>query len=237
MSTEKITSSPFSGAVVGTIHSAGALKAALKLPRGTVDFLELRLDSFVTESGNEEKTLLKKIVNLPAPLLVTARDSREGAVNPLSWTRRLALYREFLKHASLIDVELRNASRARALLEEAHQAGVKVIFSHHDFRAMPSPERLVALKQKAQEAGGDVFKVAAMAKTPAALATLVQFMAAHRPKEIALAAMGMGPLGKTSRLVMGRLGSVLNYGFLDRLQVPGQWPAEVLKRLLAELSS
>lgn len=236
MSTEKITSSPFSGAVVGTIHSAGALKAALKLPKGAVDFLELRLDSFVTETGNEEKTLRKKIPTLPAPLLVTARDPKEGAVNPLSWKRRLGLYREFLEHASVIDVELRNAAKAQGLLNEAHRAGVKVVFSFHDFKAMPSLDRLAALKLRAQDAGGDVFKVAAMAKTPAALSTLVELMAAHRSKEIALAAMGMGPLGKTSRLVMGRLGSVLNYGFLDRLQVPGQWPAETLKRLLAELS-
>ena len=48
--------------------------------------------------------------------------------------------------------------------------------------------------------------------------------------------MGMGPLGKISRLTLGRSGSVLNYGYLDKLQVPGQWPAERLKERLAELT-
>jgi len=45
----------------------------------------------------------------------------------------------------------------------------------------------------------------------------------------------MGGLGPVSRLTLGRAGSVLNYGYLDQLQVPGQWPAELLRQRLREL--
>ncbi|MEI7773411.1 MAG: type I 3-dehydroquinate dehydratase, partial [Verrucomicrobiota bacterium] len=51
-----------------------------------------------------------------------------------------------------------------------------------------------------------------------------------------LSVMGMGAYGQISRLVLGRCGSVLNYGYLDRPQVPGQWPAELLKQRLLELT-
>ncbi len=45
----------------------------------------------------------------------------------------------------------------------------------------------------------------------------------------------MGPLGKVSRLLFAAAGSVLNYGYLDRPQVAGQWEATVLKQRLREL--
>ena len=47
--------------------------------------------------------------------------------------------------------------------------------------------------------------------------------------------MGMGPMGRVSRLVLAAAGSCLNYGYLDRAQVPGQWPAAELKRRIAEV--
>jgi hypothetical protein len=49
--------------------------------------------------------------------------------------------------------------------------------------------------------------------------------------------MGMGDLGKVSRLVLPLAGARLVYGYLDRPQVEGQWPAAVLAARLAELSS
>ena len=67
------------------------------------------------------------------------------------------------------------------------------------------------------------------------MAVLLDFLTARRAAAPALSVMGMGAYGKVSRLVFARAGSVLNYGFLDRVQVPGQWPAELLKARLAEL--
>jgi 3-dehydroquinate dehydratase-1 len=45
----------------------------------------------------------------------------------------------------------------------------------------------------------------------------------------------MGPLGRISRLVLAAAGSRLNYGYLDRPQVPGQWPAAELARRIGEV--
>jgi 3-dehydroquinate dehydratase-1 len=38
-----------------------------------------------------------------------------------------------------------------------------------------------------------------------------------------------------SRLALAAAGSCLNYGYLDRRQVPGQWPAERLMELIKEV--
>ena len=59
-------------------------------------------------------------------------------------------------------------------------------------------------------------------------------MSARRSGGLPLAVMGMGAFGKVSRLALGKSGSVLNYGYLDKPQVSGQWPAALLKERLRE---
>lgn len=221
---------PFAGAVVGTIHSPGALAAALKLPRTAVDFLEVRVDAFAGSADALEKSLSR----LKAPLIVTVRHPREGGVARLSLGQRRALFARFLPYASLVDVELRSAPALRAVTEAARSRGIGVILSHHDFQKTPSPSRLKALRRRATLAGADVFKLAARTRTGRDLATLLDFLSARTPAALPLAVMGMGEFGKISRLALGKAGSVLNYGYLDKPQVDGQWAVAALKERLRE---
>jgi len=46
--------------------------------------------------------------------------------------------------------------------------------------------------------------------------------------------MGMGNFGKISRLTLAKAGSVLNYGYLDHPNAPGQWEARDLKRQISQ---
>ena len=225
--------SVFPGAVVGTIHSALSLSAGLNLGKGALDFLELRVDAFA--AIDELDALETSVARLKIPLIVTVRHPREGGAGSLTLARRRELFGRFLPYASLVDVELRSAQALTDVIDRARAQEVAVILSHHDFRATPSRARLGELRRKAVRAGASIFKVAATANTPRDLATLVDFLTAS--KAPALAVMGMGALGKISRLTLGRAGSVLNYGYLDRAQVSGQWPAELLKQRLRELSA
>lgn len=234
MSTKKTTPTPAPGSVVGTIHSPGSLQAALNMREGAVDYFELRLDSFVTEEGGDVVGIHEAIADLAAPLIVTVRDPEEGAANALSWKRRMALYALFLDSAAMIDVELRNARAAAALRRQARERGVGVILSYHDFAGMPTIIKLKYLTRKAAEAGATVFKVAVMAPGTEELNVLMKFLTTQQEKQ-PLAVMGMGGFGKISRLALGSSGSVLNYGYLDKVQVSGQWPAERLKELLGEI--
>ena len=228
-------SAPFPlGNVVGTIHSPAALTAALKLRPGAVDFLELRVDAFA--DAKECARLERSLPRLRTPLLLTVRHPLEGGAGRLGIAQRRALYRRFLPQASLVDVELRCVEALDDVIAAARSQGIRVILSHHDFHKTPSPARLRTLRQAAQRAGADVFKIAAVANGARDVAVLLDFLTARRAAVPALAVMGMGAFGKVSRLVFAQAGSVLNYGFLDRPQVPGQWPAELLKRRLAELA-
>ena len=49
--------------------------------------------------------------------------------------------------------------------------------------------------------------------------------------------MGMGEFGRVSRLALAKAGSVLNYGYLDEPNAPGQWEARELRQLLTAIEA
>ena len=220
---------PPPSAVVGTIHTPPGLRGALNLNRTDVDFLELRADAFA-DSPNKVLAVLPK---LKLPLILTVRHPLEGGAQRLARAERLELFRLFLPFATLIDVELRCAKQFASVIEEAHSRGAGVILSHHDFVRTPAQNRLHDLASLAKQLGGDIFKVATTTGSPSDLVTLLGFLGDE--KRIPLSVMGMGRLGKVSRLLFSQAGSRLNYGYLDKAQVKGQWPAPLLKKRVAEL--
>lgn len=223
----------FPGAVAATVHSPGSLALARRTRPGEADFLELRADAFARDPA-ALAALLRAAPKLPLPFILTVRHPREGgAAAALSPRERRELFTSLLPHAAMIDIELRSAAELAGILEKARAQGAGIILSHHDFQKTPSLEKLRALAHQARRAGADIFKLAAAAHTPADLATLLTFLTrAKQP----LSVMAMGKtFGKISRLLFAQSGSVLNYGFLDRANASGQWPAKLLKKRIAEL--
>jgi 3-dehydroquinate dehydratase-1 len=214
---------------VGTIHSAKSLQRALRTTRGEVDLFELRVDHF---SGAPER-LLDAVPQLCAPLIVTVRHHDEGGALRLhSWQRR-DLFARFLPVARLIDIELRSVAQLEQTITAARARGVQVILSDHHFRATPSAAHLVRTVRRGKAAGADIVKIAAHLSDSKQLGRLLALFAGRISMPLSL--MGMGPLGKVSRLLFACAGSVLNYGYLGEPQVPGQWEAVILKKRLAEL--
>src|SRR2546423_6784598 len=120
--------------IVGVIFSRLDLQRALRM-RKPPDLFELRLDGLADRLG-EVRDL---ITRLPAPLIITARDPREGGANNLPPTRRRVLLLEFLPHARYVDVELRSARALQSVLENAADAKIEAVMSFHDLRSTPRP--------------------------------------------------------------------------------------------------
>lgn len=215
---------------VGVIQSPANLKTALAFKRKSVDLLEIRADAF----ANREEPLLEALPKLRHPLILTVRHPAEGGLAPLNATQRRQLFEKYLSFATFIDIEIRSLRSLAPILSEARAMGKGIILSAHDFHKTPSVARLRELVQRAHLANSDVVKIATTTSQPADIARLLSlFEIKHAPR---LSLMGMGPLGKVSRLLFARAGSVLNYGHLGAPQVSGQWPAELLKQRIAELS-
>ena len=212
--------------LVAVIASSADLDSAVAL-KELPDLFELRLDSLFPISAGSEK----KISQLRAPLIITARDSREGGIGNLSAQNRRALLQRFLAQSSFIDVELRSAHKFKPLLDEAKKRKVGRILSYHNFKSTPSSRSLCAKANLAKSLGADILKVASRTDSPAALSRLIDFITS-KDLAVPISAMGMGKLGGISRLLLARCGSVLNYASLERPNVEGQLSIEVLRSAL-----
>jgi 3-dehydroquinate dehydratase-1 len=66
------------------------------------------------------------------------------------------------------------------------------------------------------------------------MSILCNILASFQARNQQAAVMGMGTLGKASRILLAGCGSVLNYGYLDCPNAPGQLEATALARQLRE---
>jgi 3-dehydroquinate dehydratase-1 len=191
------------------------------------DLFELRLDRLAGMADEVEKVLPR----LRTPLIITARDPREGGANKLRLRQRRDLLARFLSHADYIDVELRSARTLRALLAIAKAKNVRRIISFHDFKSTPSARLLVAKAHHAKTLRADIFKVATRTDTSTELGRLLQFITKNRVN-VRLTVMGIGRLGDISRVLLARAGSVLIYASLGPANdVEGQLSLEQLRAL------
>ena len=217
--------------VVGAVSLGGTLASlsGLEALEQECDFVELRLDSLALPSADVHALAAK----LPVPRLITARDPAEGGHGNLSLAARQTLLEDHLDLATLMDVELRNAMELQGVINKATTRKVSVIGSFHDFTATPNDDVLKGAVDFGLQLKLDAVKIATTLQGPEDLARLIKIVSAE--KRIPLSVMGMGPLGRVSRVTLARCGSILNYGYLGESNAPGQWPARRLKELLKEV--
>jgi 3-dehydroquinate dehydratase-1 len=218
--------------IVGVIASPADLRFAVAM-RQPPDLFELRLDHLCGTLDQLERkmSILSGRRGGRGPIIITARDPREGGANNLSLQQRLNLLLRFLPYAKYVDVELRSARVFKSLLARARKQNVRRILSFHNFKSTPSPRSLRAKGALAKTHGADIFKIATRTDTLAELSRLVDF-ALNKDVDLAVSAMGIGKLGAISRLLLARGGSVLSYASLYRSQIEGQLSLDVLRSAL-----
>ena len=195
---------------------------------GLCDIVEFRADALAVDPAN----IAEAMDSCPLPALLTVRDPAEGGVGQLSREARQVLFLQLLPHADLVDIEIANLNEFPDLLKEARHHGTTVIGSIHDFNGTPDLDWLLAKIYEAKAAGVEAVKLATTTNTNLELGRL---SALQEIAILPMSTMGMGQLGRVSRLLLATMGSVLNYGYLDHPTIPGQWPAQRLRTLIREL--
>lgn len=217
------------GQVVGSVCGMPALELLKSAPLGELcDIVEFRADGFSAEVPE----LQEAMEHCPHPALLTVRREDEGGMNSLSPDDRRTRLWNFLPRARLLDLEIASLADFQDIVREATRLGIPVIASFHDFSGTPSGEVLRAAAERALGMGATAVKFATTLRSSADLATLATL---QENSSCPMATMGMGPMGRVSRLLLASLGSVLNYGYLDQPTIPGQWPAARLRELIREL--
>jgi 3-dehydroquinate dehydratase I len=213
--------------IAGVISSRADLDRALRM-RTPPDLFELRLDAFEAAAID---VIYRRLEELGAGIIITARHPREGGAHQLSTGIRRELLLSFLPHAAWVDIELRSASGMAAVLQAARKNAVRTILSFHDFRGTPGATRLDELARQAATFGADLLKIATRTDTPTQLERLLDFFERSRRAQNVVA-MGIGRLGRKSRFELARRGCPLNYAHLGVPRVAGQLSIPELRRAL-----
>ncbi|MCF2572255.1 type I 3-dehydroquinate dehydratase [Brevibacterium sp. UCMA 11754] len=121
-----------------------------------------------------------------------------------------------------LDVEIDRRGAAE-LIDLAHDQGLSVVASHHNFAATDSAEALATTFTRMAAAAAEVAKIAMMPVTRADVAELLRATAlAEETLEIPVLGISMGQLGRTSRVMGADFGSCATFAQLGEASAPGQ---------------
>lgn len=171
------------------------------------------------------------------PLLATFRTAGEGGAKEIAPADYAALCKRIAATgcADLIDVEAFSGdAMVQDILCFAHQSGVKVIGSSHNFQTTPPQEALVARLRRIQAMGVDIPKLAVMPQSRqdvlALLAATEEMVRRYADRPIIT--MSVGGDGVISRLCGQVFGSAATFGCASHSSAPGQMEVRQLDTVL-----
>ena len=173
-----------------------------------VDVVEWRVDwyehVFDTEKVKETLAELRAALK-DTPILFTFRTLKEGGEKAIEPEAYAALNKAVVRtgNADLIDVEAFTGDEiVKDIIAAAHENGVKVVASNHDFDKTPDKDDIVGRLCKMQELGADIPKIAVMPQSKADVLTLLaateEMYREHADRPIIT--MSMAGTGVVSRL-------------------------------------
>ena len=208
-----------------------------------VDVVEWRVDWFenVLDFSKVKDTLkdLRAVLG-DTPLLMTFRTSKEGGEKSIEIDDYAMFNIKVAEtgYVDLIDVEVFTGDDVvKKVIAGAHNAGVKVIASNHDFNKTPDKDDIISRLRKMQDLGADILKIAVMPTNKKDVLTLLAATEemysdyAERP----IITMSMAGTGVISRLCGEVFGSSLTFGAAGKASAPGQMGVNDLSTVLALL--
>ena len=219
------------------------LAAAENIKSTKADVVEWRVDWYedIFDFTKTEATMqaLREVLG-EMPILFTFRTSKEGGEKAIETEAYVELNQNAAKTGlvDLVDVEAFTGDDVvKAVVEIAHENGVKVIASNHDFHKTPAKEEIVSRLRKMQELGADSPKIAVMPQNKKDVLTLLaateEMVSEYADRPIIT--MSMSGTGVISRLCGEVFGSALTFGAVGKVSAPGQMGIEDLTTVLGLL--
>ena len=187
-----------------------------------------------------------------APVLLTCRTAAEGGRARLDDASYGTLLRSVLdgladwapeRRPAAIDVEVQRDCLPQ-VCAQAHELGIDVVASFHDFEATPADEVLEEVLARMAREGADLAKIAVWPTSADDVARLLGVCARATAgrgegtgRGVPVAAMSMGALGAVSR-VAPAFGTALTFAVVPdeqgqaRASAPGQLPLQDVRRCL-----
>lgn len=207
------------------------------------DCMELRIDWFQDVSDIEQVLhmlgKLRQIIG-ETVLLFTFRSELEGGRRSITCEDYKALYAVACAsgYIDLIDVEaFMQEGLLASVCEIAHNNGVFVVGSNHDFEKTPDEKDIVTRLRYMDEQGADIPKIAVMPQKERDVLTLLSATLAYHEAggTKPIVTMSMNDIGMVSRLTGELFGSALTFATVGRASAPGQIPIDEARQSLTIL--
>ena len=219
------------------------VKAAEEIRTLPVDVVEWRADWY--EEIFEADVVLDVLQELrrisgKLPLLFTFRTKKEGGEKEIDGKYYRTLNQLVVESglADLIDVEVFIGDDiVNDLVRTAHENGVKVIGSNHDFEKTPEKDEIIRRLCRMQEMEVDLPKIAVMPREKEDVLTLLAATEEMNRKyaDRPIITMSMAGDGVISRLCGEVFGSALTFGAAGQASAPGQIGVKELRQILTVL--
>ena len=175
------------------------------------DMIELRLDLI-----KEDSSMIMDRIEAGPKLIATCRPGW------ISDDDRLTLFKKLIDTGiAFIDIEIdANLPFRQELIEYARDRQTEVIVSWHDFKETSTFAELETIMSSCYDMGADIAKIACMVNTKEDNANLLSLYRKEGRKVI----LGMGELGKITRLAALKLGAEFTFVSADdqHATAPGQ---------------
>jgi 3-dehydroquinate dehydratase type I len=190
----------------------------------SVEMAEIRLDL----TGYDLDTI-KKVFSHPTPTVATCRFE-----NTSLDIQESKLLKAIESGAKYVDIEMETPEeRCYEIIALAKKKGCKVIISYHNFSETPGMKELFKIIDECFNRGADIAKIATMVNHKEDNARLMSLYSVGKP----VVSLGMGGMGKVSRITAPLLGSEFTFASQDdgAETAPGQIKYSEMKNLMEQI--
>jgi 3-dehydroquinate dehydratase-1 len=204
-----------------------AVKRAL---RAGADLIEVRLDTFDEQDSERLARAFDRLAELASiekiPVILTVRSSAEGGKRAIPDADRLDIFRALIPKTDIVDIELSSGRILADVIAVARRHRKRVIVSYHNFKSTPGAARLKHIAGQAREAGADIVKIAATARSNTDMKKLARLLLDSTDMIV----IAMGACGAPSRVFFPYLGSLVTYASTGVSTAPGQMSLAELRK-------
>jgi 3-dehydroquinate dehydratase type I len=184
-----------------------------------VGIAELRIDLFARHDPAYVAAQMGRLKGLPR--LATIRIAAEGGDWKGSEDDRIDVYETILPLVDGIDIELQATHVLERLAPQASVNNKLLVVSHHDFEGTPPYDVLAEVAYRGAQSGANIVKIAAQVNSDADIGVLARLLEENAAPNLVV--IGMGEVGKPTRLLFPMEGSLFTFAAKgDRATAPGQ---------------
>jgi len=186
------------------------------------DAVELRVDMCENRDIEHIRSMLREIKARDMFTILTVRAKWEGGATEIEDDEREEIIKGALDLADYVDIELSSHDLLEKVNDKIKEMHKNLIISYHDFEKTPSDEVIRGIIKKSNKYGADVIKYAFYINTHDDVGRLLSITYDYYKRGKKLIAIGMGELGKITRVAGYFFGSIITYTFIGKSVAPGQ---------------